>query len=489
MKTRSALAVRGSVVLCTLGLLAGACAENAKPEAAGGSAADVDVQVADPDAVAQGAEDVAVDEAEAGSNIAAFDADGTVAEDADVPSDVNAPADVAVDVAAPDIVDAGAQVDVAEADGATEPLIDLYDPDYMPQFDLTVDAAAMAVLMDPSVATQKTWVHAAFTSEGVTLADVGLRRKGASTYRVVPKKAAFKVKFDKWVKGQTFHGYTDLTLNNMVDDATGLRERLSYFVYRSLGVPAPKCNTAVVTLNGEPYGPYANIETPDDQLMAALFGAKAKTLYEVNAGSQWLPGSEVGFLLDVGGASMADLLALFTAVATAKDDDLLAGVQAVLDVTEWLRYCGVEAATGQFDHYAYGVFGSHNYFMAGDIDGVFRLLPWSTDLSFSDDKGVLDASKPLPADPVYGGVTLLGRCRLTPMCWDIYRSQVAAVLSDYEKLDLATVAKTWHEQIDAVQTADSKREAPLDYYIASVPELYVWIKTRPAIVKKQLELQ
>ena len=150
MKTRSALAVRGSVVLCTLGLLAGACAENAKPEAAGGSAADVDVQVADPDAVAQGAEDVAVDEAEAGSNIAAFDADGTVAEDADVPSDVNAPADVAVDVAAPDIVDAGAQVDVAEADGATEPLIDLYDPDYMPQFDLTVDAAAMAVLDSPA---------------------------------------------------------------------------------------------------------------------------------------------------------------------------------------------------------------------------------------------------------------------------------------------------------------------------------------------------
>ena len=423
------------------------------------------------------------------------DADSEAPEDTPAVDAPDATADVpdAMDAAVADAVDAAdvsldAEVaaDVADAADANQP--GWYDPSYLPQIDLAVDATAMAVLMDPSLASQKTWVHAAFASEGVTLSDVGLRRKGASTYRVVPQKAAFKVKFNKWVKGQKFRGYTDLTLNNMVDDATGLRERLSYYVYRSLGIPAPQCNTAIVTLNGESYGPYANIETPDSQMMTEWFGTKSKSLYEVDAGSQWLPGSEVGFLVDVGDGTKADALALFNAVAAAKDDDLIAGVQAVLDVTEWLRYCGVEAATGQFDHYAYGLFGSHNYFMAGDTDGVMRMLPWSTDLSFSDDKGVLDASNPLPADPVYGGKTLLQRCKLSQACWDAYRAQVANVLADYEKLNLVDVAKTWHAQIDAAQAADTKREASLDYYVLAVPQLYDWIKARPGIVKQQLDL-
>ena len=73
-------------------------------------------------------------------------------------------------------------------------------------------------------------------------------------------------------------------------------------------------------------------------------GDQAKTLYEVDAGSQWLPGSELGFLVDVGDPAMPDALALFEAVQAADDQALLTGVQGVLDVDEWLRYCAIEAA-------------------------------------------------------------------------------------------------------------------------------------------------
>jgi hypothetical protein len=404
-------------------------------------------------------------------------ADAMPAEDAPPP-----PADIAqAPDTTPDIDDA--------ADSSTEPpLPDFYDPTYVPHIELTVDAAAMAVLTDPSLGSQKTWVHASFKCEGVTIADVGLRRKGASTYRVIPKKAALKVKFNKWVKGVKFRGYTDLTLNNMVDDATGLRERLSYHVYRSLGVAAPKCNTATVTLNGEDYGPYANIETPDAQWLKSWFGAKAKTLYEINEGSEWMPGSEVGFIPDVGPLTKADALALFNAVQAAQDSDLIAGVQNNLDVDEWLRYSAIEAVTAQCDNYAFGIYGSHNYFMAGDINGVFSLAPWSADLSFSDSNELVDAANPLPADPVYTAPTLLMRCKNSTQCWDAYKSHVASALAGYQNLNLVSVAKTWHDQIDALQTNDVKRESSLSYYQESVTMIYQWMDARPAVVKNQLGL-
>ena len=407
---------------------------------------------------------------------------------ADAPLNDAAQTDAALIDAA--TVDAG-QPDAASTDAggadASADVQDPYDPDYIPKFDLVVDDAAMATLMDTSDATKKTWVHAAFTCDGETIADVGLRRKGESTYRAIPKKAAFKIKFNKYVQGQEWRGYKELTLNNMVDDATGLRERLAYTFYGLMGLPASRCNTALVTLNGEAYGPYANVETPDTQFVKKKFGANASTLYEVDWGSEWLPGSEDGMLVDVGPTTKLDLIALFDAVQAATDANLLVDLTMNLDITEWLTFSAVEAVLAEHDNYGFGVWGSHNYYMAGGLDGLLRLVPWSVDLSFQDSDGGVDASMPLPADPG-GADTVLMRCKNTVTCWAQYKAAVATVLTGYQTTDLAGLAKKWHAQIDAYQKADTKRESSLTYYQESVDALYLWIDARPGIVKTQLNL-
>ncbi len=406
---------------------------------------------------------------------------------ADVP-DAAAPPDAASADAgqdAPALPDAA--TDAVAVDAATAPpKPNLYDPDYMPKFELVVGPDAMAVLMDPSDATKTTWVHAAFTCEGETFADVGLRRKGSSTYRVIPQKAAFKVKFNKWVPGLKFRGYKELTLNNMVDDATGLRERLAYALYAALKMPASKCNTATVTLNGEAYGPYANLESTDDQFLKSYFGANASSLYEVDWGSEWLPGSEDGMLVQVGDPAKTDLLKLFGAMEAAKDATLLADMKGHLDTEQWLTFCAIEALIAERDNYAYGIWGSHNHFLAGGLDGLFRLIPWSTDLSFSDGNGIVDVTKPLPADPQEGGDTLLMRCQKSDACWTAFKAHVSTAIAAYQAMDMAGLAKQWHAQIDAVQSADTKRESSLAYYQSSIVEMNAWIAARPGLVKSQL---
>ncbi len=362
---------------------------------------------------------------------------------------------------------------------------DVYDPNKVLTYELGFDAAALAVLQDPSTDedVMKTWVHGTFKVGNVTLADVGVRRKGHSTYRALPQKAALKIRFDKYVKGQTFAGYTDLTFNNSMSDPTFIAERLSYHVFRSVGLPAERAVSAQMKINGAPYGLYLNIETPNKQLIARLFGANASTLYEVDWGSEWLPGHVSGFSEEVGDDTSADLYALLDASAAAQSGTLLTDMSGVLDTNHWLKFSATEAAVGHYDGYGFGLWGSHNYFMAGDVNGRFSLIPWSADLTMSNRETVVNASLPLGAG---GGPTLLVRCKASTACWSAYKAQMQTVLTTYESLDLVALAHAWHAQVHPLVLADTKREASVYYYNSETANLYTWLAARPGVIRGQL---
>ena len=374
----------------------------------------------------------------------------------------------------------------AGTDGGIITAADVYDPNKILTYELGFDAAALAVLSNTSMieADMKAWVHGTFKCGSTVFADVGVRRKGHSTFRALPQKAAFKIRFDRYVPGQYFVGFRDLTLNNSTSDPTFLVERLSYQVFRSVGLPAPRAASAQVTINGAPWGLYANVETPNKQLNDRLFGADAKTFYEVNYGSQWLPGVEGGFEEEVGDGSLSDVTALLDAVNAAQNGTLLVDVASNLNTTEWLKFSATEATVGHYDGYAFGIWGSHNYFMAGDVNGRFSLLPWSTDLTMSNRATVVNANQ--PRDTIGGGPTLLGRCKLSTTCWNAYKAQVKIVLAGYESLGPVALAKTWHAQVHPFVLADPKRETSDSYYTTETTNLYAWLAARPGVVRTQL---
>lgn len=373
-------------------------------------------------------------------------------------------------------------------DGLATNAAELFEQGRVPHFELTLDQAAIALFSSTAEEDRKTWVRGTFKYGSTVINNVGVRRKGTSSFRVYPNKIALKIKFDKYVDDQKFLGLTDLTLNNMMGDPTFLAERLSYHVFRSAGLPAERANSARVSINGQYFGLYANVETPNDQFLARVFGAKANTLYEQAWGSEWLPGSEAGFEVEEGDETKADLTRLFQAVAAARSTSLLADVSPYLNTTRYLDFCAAEAAVGHYDGYAYGIWGSGNHFLAGDTEGVISLIPWSTDLTFSNREGVPDASNPLPAHPPAGSKTFLMRCKESSTCWSTYKTRVQAMLVKYESLGLLQLAKKWHAQIDPYVLADTKREASTWYYNSETNHLYSWIAARPSVVRGQLGL-
>ena len=91
------------------------------------------------------------------------------------------------------------------------------------------------------------------TINGETFYNVGIRTKGNTSLSQVAssdsERYSFKVKFDKYVKGQSYYGLDMLNLNNIYADATYLKEYLSYDLFEFMGVTTPENSFSNITIN------------------------------------------------------------------------------------------------------------------------------------------------------------------------------------------------------------------------------------------------
>ena len=65
----------------------------------------------------------------------------------------------------------------------------------------------------------------------------------------------------------------------MHSDFSMMHERIAYWVARQAGVPASRANHALVTVNGQLYGLYANVETVKKHILSRVFGNNTGSLF------------------------------------------------------------------------------------------------------------------------------------------------------------------------------------------------------------------
>src|SRR5262249_50535028 len=140
--------------------------------------------------------------------------------------------------------------------------------DVVPVFELQIGPDGI----DSLRAQPAQWVQATLVYDGRAYGPVGVNLKGTASFEPIDAKAAFRVNIDKFVKGARFFGQKEFLLNNMTPDLSMMHERIAYWAARQAGgVPASRSNHALLTVNGQLYGLYANVEEPKDQLMARFF--------------------------------------------------------------------------------------------------------------------------------------------------------------------------------------------------------------------------
>jgi spore coat protein CotH len=356
----------------------------------------------------------------------------------------------------------GAPVDLSE---------ELYDAGRLPRFDLELPQASIDTLNlvtgqdDPR---QDTYVTATLRYGAETISNVGVRIKGEGSFQKLDGKPALKLKFDEFVPMQEFRGLRRLVLNNLFEDPSFIAERLAYDVYRAAGIPAPRCNNALVYVNGDFYGVYANVEAEDKTFLRRWFADEDGNLYEEGQ-EDFVPGAETTFNLETNETvdDRTGLIALIAAVQGATDPaTFLADIGGSIDTAQFLRFTAVEAAVNQWDMYAYTLFWVNNLRMYDDpTSGKFHFIPWGHDMSM---KPFRDSGRPFiplfelarQGDRQGGDVSaglLFQRCLESPGCVTAYRAAVTEIIDVYESLDLEARATTYHEQIRSAVQMDERK--------------------------------
>lgn len=301
---------------------------------------------------------------------------------------------------------------------------------------------------------------------------VEVRLKGsAGSFRKIGAKAAFKLKFPKT---GLFLGLRRMTLNNMVQDPSMLRETLAYDLFRALGVPASRTGYAFLRVNGEPYGVYLNIETLDSVALPQWFDSTLH-LYEADSpGTDLTAAGAPAFEVDEGDeGDVSDLEALI-AVANDSAGDWSEGMAAVADLEQMTRMWAVERYTGHWDGYAGpegGLLRPNNYYLHSDGAGVFRMVPWGTDQTWD-----------LAVD--FGQTAsglLVNKCLADASCAELYEAALTDVAATVPGLDLDGKATCATALLDPWQRLEGpkRREHDPRQIAAGVAETRAFIARRP----------
>jgi len=120
--------------------------------------------------------------------------------------------------------------------------------------------------------------------DGEAFKNVGIRGKGNTSLSTVSSmdsnRYSVKIEFDQYENGKTYHGLDKLSLNNLIQDTTYLKDYLTYRMMAEFGVAAPLCSFVWITVNGEDWGLYLAVEAVEESFLQRNYGSDYGELYK-----------------------------------------------------------------------------------------------------------------------------------------------------------------------------------------------------------------
>ncbi len=228
-----------------------------------------------------------------------------------------------------------------------------------------------------------TYKPATVTVDGEVFEQVGVRKKGFLG-SIDSNRPSLKVSFDEYVDGQECRNMHRLTLNNNLQDGSQVKQCIAYGLFAAVGVPAPRCNFAHVTVNGQDLGIYTNVESYKKRFLSRHFDDNEGRLYEgtfADFHDEWMGTFEPKTGEE--NEDRSDLQAIKTALELP-DDELEAALSDVVDLDEFMHFWAVESLVNHGDGYATD---RNNFYIYFDpTTGLANFMPWGTDGAFGDNK-------------------------------------------------------------------------------------------------------
>ena len=251
------------------------------------------------------------------------------------------------------------------------------------------------------------------TIDGETYNNVGIRGKGNTSLSNVSSmgssRYSFKVEFDQYDDTKSYYGLDKLSLNNIIQDTTYMKDYLTYQMMNEFGVSAPLCSFVYITVNGEDWGLYLAVEGVEESFLQRNYGNNYGELYKpdsMNFGGGRGNGKNFDAQNMSGGMSMgtsdvklkyidddpASYSNIFSSAKTDISDAdqkrliqslkiLSSGeeIKSVVDVDKVLRYFVVHNFVCNGDSYTGSMI--HNYYLYEE-NGKLSMIPWDYNLAY-----------------------------------------------------------------------------------------------------------
>lgn len=310
--------------------------------------------------------------------------------------------------------------------------------------------------------------------DGEVCKNAGIRAKGNTSLSNVAamrsERYSFKIEFDHYDSTKSYFGLDKLSLNNLIQDTTFMKDYLTYRMMGSFGVDAPLCSYAYITVNGGDWGLYLAVEGVEEAFLQRNYGNNYGNLYKPDSSDMGAgPGNGRNFDMnefmdfsgEEGAGEMPDIANMperfgrperpenpggsgggmgssdvklqylgddfenypnifdnaktdigeadkIRLISSLKSLSEGSGTEEVVDVEEVLRYFVVHNFVCNGDSYTGSIV--HNYYLYEE-DGQLSMIPWDYNLAFgtfqsSDATSMVNS----PIDtPVSGGRGGFGR--------------------------------------------------------------------------------
>ncbi len=119
--------------------------------------------------------------------------------------------------------------------------------------------------------------------------NVAIRAKGNTSLTQVAQygndRYSFKIEFDHYDSTKSYYGLDKLSLNNIIQDNTYMKDYLTYQMMGYFGVDAPLCSYVYITVNGEDWGLYLAVEGVEEAFLERNYGNDYGELYKPDSQS------------------------------------------------------------------------------------------------------------------------------------------------------------------------------------------------------------
>ncbi len=251
------------------------------------------------------------------------------------------------------------------------------------------------------------YTSCAVVIDGEAYRNIGIRAKGNTSLSAVSalgsNRYSFKLEFDHYDSSKSYYGLDKLSLNNIIQDNTYMKDYLVYQMMGDFGVDAPLCSYIFIMVNGEDWGLYLAVEGVEEAFLQRNYGKDYGKLYKpdsMNLGG----GRGVGGAFEGGGMGSLDVRLQYidddlesypgifdnakTDITKADQIRLVEALEAlgnhtdiekVVNVEEVIRYFVVHNFVCNEDSYTGTMV--HNYYLYEE-NGTLSMIPWDYNLAF-----------------------------------------------------------------------------------------------------------